>query len=51
MTQRMAGREFTKRDWEALHFAYRLMEEVAMRGAPALETFLAAMRRRDNEAG
>lgn len=35
-------RHFTKEDWKALHFVHRLMEAVAVGGAPALRTFLAA---------
>ena len=38
--------EFSKEDWKALYFAYRLLCEVARHGKPALDTFLSAMAER-----
>lgn len=38
------AREMTVRDWKALYLAYRLMEQIVLHGAAALDTFVAAMR-------
>lgn len=42
MNENTRLRAFTKGDWKALYFVHRLMEAVALGGAPALQTFLAA---------